>query len=139
MAMIDFGNIKANAKNNSTKANKADLPKAQFWLNFGYIQGEGTENETFVSLPMGIPLDTMDPVRVPNNPNTEFAQLQAARNNMLEQFIELASVLEPGAYHIIRTEGDLAIQIRRVATEQEAPATDESNPFARPKLFNIAA
>lgn len=113
-------------------------PVAQFWLNFGYIVNEGTPEERFVSLPMGIPLDTMDKVSTRSS-NAEYGQFQAARNDLLDQFIGLCSDLGPGDAHLIRTEGDLAIQIRRVDAEKVEPVADESNPFARPKLFNIAA
>jgi hypothetical protein len=40
---------------------------------------------------------------------------------------------------VISAEGGLAIQVRRVNEEQAAPAADESNPYARPKLFKVAA
>lgn len=111
-------------------------PAAQYWLNFGYFVNEGTDAEKFVSLPMGMPLDTMDKVSTKSS-NAEYAQFQAARNDLLEQFMGICGDLEPGDSHIIRTEGDLAIQLRRVNEEAAAPATDESNPFARPGLFAV--
>jgi hypothetical protein len=129
-----FGN--RNAQRGAANGNRQDLPKAQFWLNFGYMAGEG-DNEKFVSLPTGIPLDTMERVSVRSS-NQEFAMYQAARNALLDQLLEAAAKLEPGDDYVINADGGLAIQIRRVNAEQAAPSTGSDNPFAR-KLFNVEA
>lgn len=135
---IDFnGTFGARARNNNRPAAN-DLPKAQFWMNFGYLAGEGEEAK-FVSLPVGIPLDTMERLSTRSS-NRDFAMFQAARNDLLEQILEQANRLEPGDDFILPLAGEsgLAVQIRRVNEEQQAPKTDESNPFARPKLFAAA-
>lgn len=120
-----------------TGTDRKDLPKAQFWLNFGYFVNEGTDDERFVSLPTGIPLDTMDKVNAKSS-NQDWAQFQAARNDLLDQFINLCADLNPGDSHVIRCEGGLSIQIRRISEEAAEPAADESNVYARPGLFSIA-
>lgn len=39
----------------ATSTAKTDKPKAQFWLNIGYVANEGSDDEKFISLPTGIP------------------------------------------------------------------------------------
>jgi hypothetical protein len=113
---------------------KEDRPAAQYWLNIGYrvevptADGQGTEVK-FVSLPVGIPLDTMKPLEMPRSQS--FAQLQAARNDLLEQVMKEAQKLEPGEDVVVGTGTGLEIQIRRVSGAAETPAVDGSNPFAR--------
>lgn len=136
---IEFNSTVFGQRSNSRTgaSDRASQPKAQFWLNVGYYVDEGTDDERFVSLPVGIPLDTMERVSTRSS-NIDFAQFQAARNDLLEQFQTLCSDLKPGDQHVIRCEGGLSIQIRRVNDEAAAPAVDETNRFARPKLFAVA-
>ena len=116
-----------------------NLPKAQFWLNFGIMKAATKEGEEdrFVSLPTGIPLDTMEPAKVSGN-NRDWNKFQAARNDLLAQILDVANTLEPGGEFIIQAEGELAIQIRRVSAEAEEPAVDETNRYATPSLFKVA-
>lgn len=108
---------------------KADLPKAEFWLNVGYEVGEaGTEEYRFVSLPMGIPVDTMKQIEIRTR-NQEFGQFQSAQNNLLTQIQNKCSELAPGEA-IVLGEGPLCIQLRRVNEPVTAPAADASNPYA---------
>jgi hypothetical protein len=111
-----------------------DMPKANVWLNIGVTTGD--ETYPFVSLPMGIPLDTMS--ELPVRGNAEFRQFTAARNDLLAQLKAAANALEPGSDMIIELDGGLAIQIRRVAEEQAAPAPEE-NRFAVNLGFRPAA
>jgi hypothetical protein len=122
-----FGNLGA--------PDRKELPKAQTWLNVGYVVGTpGEDDYRFVSLPVGIPLDTMEglPIRSDN----DFGKFTAARNNLMQQLQERAAQLEPGDEALIGLGNDsgLVIQLRRVNGPVEAPATDESNPYAR-QLF----
>lgn len=135
---IDFQKTFGNRSTERTNTNNSDKPKTQVWLNFGYVAAEGTEQERFVSLPVGIPLDTTEAIQI-RGQNTEHNMFTAARNDLLKQFQELGESLEPGDFHLIRMEGDLAVQIRRIDAEHAAPAADESNVFARPNLFAVAA
>jgi hypothetical protein len=118
---------------------RQDLPKATAWLNIGYIvtiaaatasDPEATEDR-FVSLPVGIPLDTMEPLTI-NSRNTEFAQFQSARNGLLDQLKTKAASMKPGEECILALDGNtgLAVQLRRVNDAAPVPAADASNPFA---------
>lgn len=113
----------------STTAAKADKPKAQFWLNIGYVANEGTEDAKFISLPTGIPLDTQEPLAT-NSSNADFRAMRCAQNDLLEQLIEYAQGLEPGEEGII----SLQVQLRRVkAAEADIPA--DENKYARKLTF----
>ena len=119
-------------------AAKDDRPKAQFWLNIGYPvtvkNGEGVEEQRFVSLPTGIPLDTQEPLAT-NSRNAEFAAFQAARNNLHDQFMAVAAKLQPGEEKIIGLgDSGLALQIRRV-NEESAPVSTGQNPFVTALSF----
>ncbi len=121
---------------------RRDQPKAKIWLNIGYVAENvpvsgsttGEVEDRFVSLPMGIPLDTMEKLPT-NSRNLAYAQFQAARNDLHEQIMQAAQSLEPGEDAIIGTSGGLCIQVRRVQEERGSPAVDDSNPFAKQLLF----
>lgn len=137
MSVVDFKHtFGSRSANNTQRPNNEELPKAQFWLNIGYVvpaEVEG-DDDKFVSLPGGLPLDTMEKVKIKGT-NREWNQFQAARNLLLDQFIEAAKKLEPGEASIIQAENGLAIQVRRVLNEVEAPATDDTNPFIKANPF----
>jgi hypothetical protein len=123
-----FGGL---AQQEPANSDKADLPKAQTWLNVGYEVGEpGTDEYRFVSPPMGIPLDTMKPIEIRTR-NAEFAAFQSSQNGCLKQLQDEAAKLAPGESVVIRNpESPLCIQLRRVNDPVEAPAADASNPYA---------
>ena len=124
-------------KPQATNSSKDDRPKAQFWLNIGYpvtVKTESGEEQRFVSLPTGIPLDTQEALAT-NSRNAEFAAFQAARNNLHDQFMAVAAKLQPGEEKIIGLgDSGLALQIRRVNTES-APVSTEQNPFVAALSF----
>lgn len=124
---IDFKQITGGNKQTNNAA-KDDRPKSQFWLNIGYetdIVDENTGNKKFVSLPVGIPVDTQD--KLPTNTrNQEFAEFQMARNDLLEQIMEVAKKLAPGEEYLL----NLQIQLRRINEEQADIPADE-NKFVR--------
>ena len=129
--------FKLNIPGQASAPAQGDRPKANFWLNIGYslvvagknAQGEATQEHKFVSLPVGIPLDTTEALSV-NSRNAEFAQFQAARNLLMTQILDVAKTLKPGEEKIIGGQtGGLEIQLRRVNDEVAAPAA-EGNPFA---------
>ena len=126
-----FGKPQAN------NSSKDDRPKAQFWLNIGYpvtVKTEAGEEQRFVSLPTGIPLDTQEALAT-NSRNAEFAAFQAARNNLHDQFMAVAAKLQPGEEKIIGLgDSGLALQIRRVNVES-APVSTEHNPFVAALSF----
>lgn len=106
-----------------------DKPKAQFWLNLGYavtIQGEHGPEDRFVSLASGIPLDGQE-VLPTTSRNVAFAQLNAARNDLHDQLMELAAQLAPGEDRIVQLE----VQLRRVNEDVAVSVAPEQNQFAR--------
>lgn len=127
MSIEKFTFGKTNVASNS--AAKADKPKAQFWLNIGYVANEGTEDAKFISLPTGIPLDTQEPLPT-NSSNEDFRAMRSAQNDLLEQLVEFAQGLEPGAEGIIQ----LQVQLRRVKAPAEDIKPDE-NKYARKLTF----
>lgn len=113
----------------ATSTAKTDKPKAQFWLNIGYVANEGSEDEKFISLPTGIPLDTQEPLPT-NSSNADFRAMRCAQNDLLEQLIQYAQNLEPGEEGII----NLQVQLRRVKAEAADIPADE-NKYARKLTF----
>lgn len=105
-----------------------DRPKAQYWLNIGYQADgiiEGEDAPRFISLPVGIPLDTMETLPT-NSRNQVYAMQQAARNDLMEQLVAHAQNLAPGASTIV----NLQIELRRV-NEDAGPVDTAHSPFAR--------
>lgn len=106
----------------------ATREKALLWLNVGYevdVQDEHG-NKKFVSLPLGIPVDSMEALST-NSKNEQYALFQAARNDLLAQIMEVAKGVKPGESKLL----NLQIQLRRVNDETataQVPAT--GNPFA---------
>ena len=136
MGDINFEKTFGNQAKAAT-AVKEDRPKANLWLNIGYSvevdTAEGVE-QRFVSLPVGIPLDTMEPLPT-NSRNADFAAFQAARNNLHDQFMAVAAKLQPGEEKIIGLgDSGLALQIRRV-NQESAPVPTEQNPFVAALSF----
>jgi len=125
---IDFAKTFGAPKNESTAPSnsRADQPKAQLWLNIGYTAvGAGDEgDDRFVSLPVGIPLDTQEHVST-NSRNESYREFMSARNDLLDQIMTVAKDLAPGEDRIL----NLQIQLRRVAGEQ-APVEPGKNRFA---------
>lgn len=112
------------------KTAATDRPKAQLWLNIGYPVevelADGSKETRFISLPMGLPLDTMEEVPT-NSSNAVFANMQAAKNNLFRQLMEAGSALPEGGERLV----NLQIQLRRVNGETKVVDND-SNPFIQP-------
>ncbi len=126
MAAIDFRKSVL-----PTTAAPQERAKADFWLNVGYTVDEQTDEgvvQTFISLPLGIPLD--DQKTLPeNSSNQRYAALSAARNDLYQQVMAACGELADGEERIL----DLQIQIRKVRGESATVAAG-SNPFLK-KLF----
>lgn len=121
-----FGNVPTAAG-----PSKEDRPKAQFWLNVGYeseVTLEGEDKPRFISLPMGIPLDSMELAKT-NGQNANWLKQQHARNDLLQQLLEKAATLAPGETAVFT----LQVEVRHVA-EELAPVDPSANEFVR-KLF----
>lgn len=128
---LDF-NAKTFGAQQAAAATKEDRPKAEFWLNIGYlsdVKNPETGEHRFVSLPQGIPLDTMEPVKT-NSSNNEYAAFMSARNDLMDQLLEHARNLAPGQ----TCDVNLTIQLRRV-NEEQAPIDPKNNPYSRKLQF----
>lgn len=101
---------------------REERPQTQYWMNIGFVAEDGT----FVGLPMGIALDTMEHRQIRGG-NAEWNAMQAASNALLDYILEGAKTLGAGEETI--AEG-LSIQIKRVKAEAGAPSAEE-NPFLR--------
>ena len=99
-------------------ANGQPLPESKLWLNFGY-----TKNDKFISLPLGLAVDTMEPM-VARGQNVEFNKQVAAQNGLLKAIQDAGFKLEPGETQTIVLE----CQLRRVNEKMEI--ADEDNEFA---------
>lgn len=113
-----------NAQNNN---NSDEQKKSVFWVNVGYKTGVEREDgsEIIITLPFGIPLDSMQYVQT-NSKNKEWVEIQQARNSLLDDLRKAASELAPGE----EKELTLCVTLRR-ATEAVSEVADSSNKFAR--------
>jgi hypothetical protein len=116
----------------------AAKPKAEFWLNVGYnvlvdvtdAQGVTMQESRFVSLPVGIALDTMN--LLPTDSQSDaYRAFQSARNGLHDALMDVAKTLKPGEEKLLGgtgAAGELVIQLRRVAAPAR-PVQAASNPF----------
>ncbi len=121
MGILDsLSNEKQNSNNrqNNQRTNREDLPKAKLWLNIGY-----EVNGKFINLPVGIPVDTMEPLPV-RGQNEEWVKIQTARNGLLKALIEAGSHLQPGE------EKDVNLTIRLRRTSEEMVVANADNEFS---------
>ena len=114
----------SNAQNNN---DSSEQKKSVFWVNVGYKTGVEREDgsEIIVTLPFGIPLDSMQYVQT-NSRNVEWSELQQARNSLLDDLRKAASELAPGE----EKELTLCVTLRR-ATEAVSEVASSANKFAR--------
>lgn len=98
----------------------SEYQPAKIWLNVGYAT-----DDAFVSLPFGLALDTMR--KLEPKGQSDFAMLQAAQNDLLEQLLSKAEELKPGEAEVFT----LQVQLRRTADESKP---EGNNKFLK-KLF----
>ena len=122
MATLKFGK---NAPKASTATIVEEKVKSQLWVNVGYTQVVNGI-DVFVSVPMGIPLDSVKEL-VTNTRNVEFNQLNQARNQLLADILAASEDLEPGQDHTL----ELEVQVRRIDKEPDPLPTGSVNPFLR--------
>lgn len=112
MGILDLYSSTANITNGSR-------PTAKLWLNPGY-----DANGRFVSLPIGMPVDTMEllPIR---GQNVDWIQFQTARNQLLLALQEAGEKLEPGE------EVPIFLDLRLRKINENVDVSTEKNPFMR--------
>lgn len=121
MATLKFGS-KAPAAKTAVVEEKV---KSQLWVNVGYsieVNGE----QVFVSIPMGIPVDSVKELPT-NTRNAEFNLLNQARNQLLADITAASEDLEGGESHVL----ELEVQLRRVDKEVDPLPAGSDNPFLR--------
>ena len=83
---------------------KEEKKQAQIYLNVGITiplpNQQGEMVDTFVSLPFGLPLDTMSKMVAKGN-NQEWNQLVDLKNGLLEALTKLGNTQEPGTGKVI--------------------------------------
>jgi len=138
MATRDFARTFGMPADNSASASAArqELPKADVWMNIGYtvdiIAEDGTPDTRFVSLPVGIALDTQKPIDIKTR-SADLADLQANQNALLTDLQKYAEGLAPGEETLI----NLQIQLRRVKDPVVAPTATQDSVFARKIDFGM--
>jgi len=122
MATLKFG---SKATKSSTATVVEEKVKSQLWVNVGYsIEVEG--EQVFVSIPMGIPVDSIKELPT-NTRNAEFNMLNQARNQLLADIAAASEDLESGESHVL----ELEVQLRRIDKEVDPLPAGSSNPFLR--------
>lgn len=120
MATLKFGK---NALKASTATVVEEKVKSQLWVNVGYsIEVDGVN--VFVSIPMGIPVDSIKELPT-NTRNAEYNLLNQARNQLLADIT--SADLESGESHVL----ELEVQLRRIDKEPDPLPTGYTNPFLR--------
>jgi hypothetical protein len=97
----------------------AQRKPSEFWINVGLPTGISEDKFSFLSLPLGIPLDTMNPVELRGS-NQEFLEFRAAQNALLDKVLKAAKDLKPGE----AVELGLMVQLRRILGEPTAPSSN---------------
>lgn len=120
---FDLGN---NLPSAADQASKEDRPQAKFWLNVGYEvsvkDSDGVESTRFISLPIGLPLDTQQ--HKTSRGTGEVAQIISAGNDLLDELVKAAQAIPPGETQLV----NLQIQIRHVKPENAV--VSGSNAFS---------
>lgn len=95
----------------STDKAKTEFVKSQYWLNFGCKIGS-----EFVTLPLGVGLDTMKPGVWSASSSPEFIATIQSRNAFLTKIIAVAKQLEPGesAFLLESDNSPFAVQLLHV-------------------------
>ena len=114
MSIIDTlkaSNNTASTNNTRTTA-KGDEERRQskLWVNLGYKNADGT----FVNLPVGIPIDTMELLAV-RGQSEDWVKLTHERNMLIKQLQAIGDDMEPGQEQML----PLEVQLRRVGNELE--------------------
>lgn len=93
---------------------------SKYWINVGYeVENPETGEIVFISLPFGIPLDSMRKVVGSN-------QLAEAKNWLLDSILEHMRSMKPGESQVVT---NLQVQLRVAAEPKDVDPSQ--NPFIR--------
>lgn len=102
MAILNGNNASSiiGAALNGKATNNTQRPQAEIFLNVGITvqlpNEEGEMVDTFLSLPFGLPLDTMNELVIRGN-NAQWNEQAAARNELLKALVKMGESLEAGS------------------------------------------
>lgn len=97
-----------NAQSNVRRIGTQDRPAAKLWINLGYATTNSKGEDRFVSMPVGLPIDTMEPLKVSGQ--EDWAKFRSAQNELLKMVQEAGAKLAPGEH----VDLNLTIQLRHV-------------------------
>ncbi len=101
-----------------------DRPQADIFVNVGITvqipDENGEPQDVFLSLPFGLPLDTMNELTIRGN-NKEWNETAAARNELLKALVQLGQSLEHGTG---KEMPNLSVQLYRRKEEVEHKPTN---------------
>lgn len=112
-----FGSSNGAARGNGAAEQR---PQTQIWLNVGFETPDGR----FINLPVGIPIDTTEPLKIQGQ-NVEWNQFQSARNTLLDMLQKAGAAMEKGGEETLT---GLTVKLKRVAAPAEATPADH-NPL----------
>lgn len=101
-----------------------DRPKAEFFANIGTPSKDKAGNDTSITIPVGVALDTQKARKVTGQ-NQEYIDSVNAGNKLWQNLLWECQDLEPGEEKVT----NLKVFIRRVKTSLEASPSEE-NPHA---------
>ncbi|AIX12365.1 single-strand DNA-binding protein [Escherichia phage Pollock] len=102
MAILNGNNASSiiGAALNGKATNNTQRPQAEIFLNVGITvqlpNEEGEMVDTFLSLPFGLPLDTMNELVIRGS-NAQWNGQAAARNELLKALMKMGESLEAGS------------------------------------------
>jgi hypothetical protein len=130
-----FGGASGNLPGAGAAAPAVQRDPATIWLNVGYPvqvagqdeEGNATTETIFVSLPVGIPVDTMKHIDISRIRNKRMLDLAVARNKLFDDVLAAGKTLDAGQGELVQ---GLAIQLRRVSeASTEADSSGSENVF----------
>jgi hypothetical protein len=124
----------AAAATNTASAAPVRAP-SQVWLNVGVtIPGAGQDGEDlFVSLPVGLAMDDMKPVKITGT-NSNSIQLKQVKNLLLDELQRAGQALKPGERRAIPT---LSVELYRIG-QPDQEGTAENNPLIKALQATLA-
>lgn len=101
----------------SNVANSTERESAKIWINLG-IMIDGN----YITLPLGLPLDTMRENKISNN-DSDFNKRMALGNTLRAKLLEKAESIKPG--ETVELEG-FTIQLRKVNESSSVEVDSEA-------------